>query len=1182
MKKKFSKLTSLLLVVCMLLSCFTVFAYADGETDDSTTEVDESLKIGTNRTFDEGWDYTNGIPGSLSTSIMKLDYERGYDLKYNYYFYVECHSIDNEYITYDATRGSSGDGCTFLEFDMKVSENCKINQFIQSAPSGYFLNLIGFNNGSLVLCGETVPQSKFKMRGDEWVSVSMRFNMSYSTEMEYDDSVKEGDIEMVATIIREGDAEPFVYRTVFNNPKIDENGFNAFRIGFASGTTDRIGQYYALDNFKYYSYDGKDSLDLDPAVYGYGETVNVDNPKNYPILGSEYVAVSRDDVYSKSLFMKVGLEYALYKEQRTALLANVDNGNGAERTALVVGNNIGAYGAPVKYSGDNEAYKGLIMIPLEAVLEYIGYPVYEHEDGASYDISTGTSATYITIGRDTATVGGQAVQLAAPPQIADNGTNQYPVIALDDVETLFPGFYVTYDNMGLICISFADEVFDRSVDLDWMIKVMKDFVFHYVTEEEIYDMVEENTNGFTHPYLYTTGERFDELYDLYTRGQGEGFLTLTDSEKELYTWLVKSVESADNIVTKFADFDENGNYRGFIDYRVYETKKGGGAATYIQAVNPNYELVYDSNGNPVYVQDNYNYELDENGDPIQQEDHQGNLVFTYNKKGEQVPLYKRILKKTADGFQSYIGKSPVEPYPQTSDGYDPEGGRFTVPSEYMDELALAYGISRNLDYVYLAYDWIIELGKLKHWGPGHFLNCADGSKPVAMAIDWMYNAFEDSEGNNLLTIPHRLYDWDTGEIKEINQERDVDRLIEVLYEKGAYLGVRCAQNLANYWPSQMQDPGMYNWGYRKHTNNWSAVCTSGMVLSALITMDYDRNGDGKNNGEEDYFTLKAAEYVKEGADKPNESCFLISDNLRLLATNGLVQYAPDGSYCESTSYWAYGTNALFDFIICLDSAAGSDFGFMRSWGIDKTCYFATHAEDSNRVMWGYHDGSDGVTYNKDGTTTANGLGTHFFTWVGQYLGDYDLCRIRKIQIDSGKPYGRYDILYYDWFLEGSVELPLSYHMEGIDGFAIRSGWEKNSMFVGMMGGKNTVPHGQNDGGAFVYHNEGIVWMCDLGPDAYNVKGYFGDYAYYRKNGEGNNTIILAERAKEVPLGQHKSAYLPLIESYTNEYGSYAIFNMQEAFAGYIIDSKRGVYVTNDYNTVVIQDETHTKNIEKMY
>ena len=1226
MKKRFSRLLALLLALCLSLSCFSVFAFAEGESEEEETEIDESLKIGLNRTFDEGWDYTNGIPGSLTMSTMKLDYERGYDLKYNYYFYVECHSGENEYIQLDATQGSSGDGYTFLEFDMKVSENCSINQFFQAAPATESINIIGFKDGQLVICGKTIPKEgdgSFYMRGDEWVSVSLRFNMGYSTEMKYVESVSVGDIEVVATITREGDPEPFVHTVIVTDrPTIDERGFNTFRIGFMSdaANTARIGQYYAIDNLRYYSHAGKDPIDLDPAVYGYGDLVNATLDKTYPILGGETVAISRDQIYSDSLFMKVGLEYALYKEQRTALLFDIAKGEETVRTPLVTGHETGAYGAPVKYNGDNEAYKGLIMIPLEPVLEYIGYPVYEHEDGASYDISTGTSSTYLTIGRDTATVGGATVQLKAPPQIIDDGVHQYPVIALEDVEALFPGFYVTYDKMGLIAISIADNVFDRTFDLEWMTEIMKDFVFYYAKEDDIYEMVEEHTNGFEHPYLYTNGERFDELHALYTKGLSNPE-SLTADELQLWGYMDGFVrtnkDSANRILSTYADFDEDGNYRGFRDIRAYE-KYASGSFPKIQLVNAAYEPVYDTDGNPVYVTDNYIYQtqnkLDENGNPIQavdgkgnpltqkdengvdvpvyvQEkipvtDKDGNIYTTYNEQREKVPVYKKVLSVRYDYFQAYIGGSPVEPHPQTDNGYDPEGERFTVPSSYLDELAFAYAVTRDTDYAYLAYDWIMELGDLNHWGPGHFLNCADGSKPVAMAIDWMYNAFEDKEGNNLLRIPYRKYDFTDEVVETITYTesaegaRDVDDLIAVLYEKGTYMGIRCAKGLRNYWTCR-QDPSPYNWGYRKHTNNWSAVCTSGMVMAALITMDYDRDGDGKNSGEGDYFTLKNPVYKEEGFDKENLSVFLIEDHLNLLATNGLGQYAPDGSYCESAGYWSYGTNSLFDFIICLESATGTDFGYMRSWGLDTTCYFATHAEDSNRVTWGYHDGGDGVDY-ENGKRISNGLPSHFFTWVGQYLGDLDLCRIRKIQIDGGKSVSIYDCLYFNYFEEGDVDLPLTYHMEGIDGFAIRSSWEKNSMYVGMMGGKNTVPHGQIDAGAFVYRNAGVVWMCDLGADNYNVKNYFGNNGLYRKNGEGSNNFILAGRPKEVPHGQHASAAVPLIEKFTNEYGAYAIFDMASCFKGYINDSKRGVYVTNDYKTVVIQDETHTTSIEKMY
>ena len=141
---------------------------------------------------------------------------------------------------------------------------------------------------------------------------------------------------------------------------------------------------------------------------------------------------------------------------------------------------------------------------------------------------------------------------------------------------------------------------------------------------------------------------------------------------------------------------------------------------------------------------------------------------------------------------------------------------------------------------------------------------------------------------------------------------DPAAVIEPLYTHGTYMGyLSSVTESACPFPSARI--GSSGFLYEEKLNNWNAVCTSGMIQAALVTMG-------------------VAEYSAVSSE-------LISNNLYSLAKYGLSEYMPDGSYCESASYWAYGTNCFFEMTAALESAVGSHLGFMNCWGIDTTCYY---------------------------------------------------------------------------------------------------------------------------------------------------------------------------------------------------------------------------------------------------
>ena len=491
-------------------------------------------------------------------------------------------------------------------------------------------------------------------------------------------------------------------------------------------------------------------------------------------------------------------------------------------------------------------------------------------------------------------------------------------------------------------------------------------------------------------------------------------------------------------------------------------------------------------------------------------------------------------------WDTYAGLDKQEqtlynPYPETN-GYDPHGGRLNESGQQnnkMMQLAFAYQMTRDIKYALLAYDFGIAMAAWEHWGPGHFLNAADAAAPYAMATDWIYNAIV--------------------EYSQIDAAYDINKLVDGAYKNGTWAGYYGATTGLATHASTPRGSAGNNANYYNTANNWNAVCASGMIMCSLLTMEREEYKD--------------------------QSTYLAVHNFEHLCRNGLGQYAPDGSYVESPGYWSYGTNTLFRLAMTLEYAAGTDYDLFNCWGLEKTCYFACQSESSDYATFNYHDG--GVQQQD----------CSYFFYVARSTGDAALATIRLGQLKGGKSCTLMDLLYfpvgsYAINSDEPVELPLDYYMEGIDAFVARSSWEKGSMYVGIIGGMNNASHGQVDSGDWVYDNLGTRWIYDLGADNYNVYSYWSQptrYMYYKMNAEGNNTLALVSKPSAIPFGQNLDQGGKIIENGYNEHGSYTIIDNTavygEQYASY---AYRGMFVTNDRKTVIIQDEVSLVGIESLY
>lgn len=475
---------------------------------------------------------------------------------------------------------------------------------------------------------------------------------------------------------------------------------------------------------------------------------------------------------------------------------------------------------------------------------------------------------------------------------------------------------------------------------------------------------------------------------------------------------------------------------------------------------------------------------------------------------------KYALREDGCGFVT-----PIKNPHNTLDGYD-EGGRLGEVNQYAwNSLIFAFGyhMTGNELYARQAYYICTDLAAWTHWCPGHFLNCAGACSDMATAYDWLYNVWNQMK-------------LDTGAVK-----------------RGIFnLGIHEA------WLSVVADECMYptdvliGWRFKNKSDNWNSVCNGNILIACLSLLV-----DGVDNVVCHRNFAKLVE--------------LTGETMSGLLQDGLVlkQYAPDGSYIESNSYWSFGTNNLFKAMGALKTVIGTDLGFHHAAGMDQTCYYAVNSESADYVGWNYHDGS------------LAPQDTSMFNTFAYVSGDYDLFAMRRDQLERGKTVSLYDILYSPQLLGIEVpkteSLPLDDYMEGIDALTVRNGWASGSLYAAMIGGVNPTggSHNQLDSGAFVYHNDKVNWFMDLGADNYNVKGgYFDNNALYRRNAEGNNCLAV----KSFTYGQFTGGRGEVIEQAAGKSSPYIMIDNTSVYKDVAKEARRGMLLTDNRSTVIIKDE----------
>ena len=1055
MKKSFFRIVSLLLTLASLVSMLTVFAWAeeddtdlipDEEVGDEVVEEEDlsEMELFYERDYQEGWEVNNGFTVAAEGHNFFVDYEELSDYSYNYFARFEAtNSAKEGKVTLNFGARVAQKKSTIISLRIKADDAANFSSSIMYMTTGGKVakDLLFISNKNLYAFSMDKDNHIADLSNNGWVDVTIVLDWSDRTQFVARAYVGEEYLleEPAATVTQSNGT------MADGSAKVDSGVYQLFtRIpaaGSEANAKKQDGMSFCIDDLQIYQ--GVVNPVDKETVQSMGPGLNIDPlvPKTVDIkTGSGEKTV--DQLLEEALCLKLDVPYALFRNEKTSL---------------------------ADYCTPTRLANGEIVVSLGLILDFIGYPYYPHPDGQSFDITTGLSSTYITVGRDTASVDGELVELTLAPGYLE-GTDDL-VIAMADIPALFSGWLLTYDDMGLIIMyedtndGNGEELISREKDLDTMLAMMKRFVFDTVTTDAqgneltgadayiengkvIYEDVKVNTNNFQHPYIYATQSEFDAIKAAYEAAADDRFNSYVDA----------ILGTAKKYYDDAADIADDGAYVGIAEGKA-----------------------------PVNVY--------------------------------------------------YDGLRPTGPKDETvndtENAYSPNGDLFEIEAltEKLVYLAFAYQVTGDENYAKLAYDMSLVFGEWLHWAPGYMVNCATATANFAVSYDWLYNAYLALYG-----------------------EDGVAALADIIYNKGLIHGYNASAGIA----CEFARPSGTGDHYTTRTDSWNAVCASGMIIGSLAIMENEQ--------------------YRETTD------YLIGNNIQNLVEYGLDQYAPDGSYIESTTYWAIGTNGLMKLIMALDSAAGKDYGLKDTWGINSTFYFAIHIENSDGEDWNYHE--DGVGSVVDGT--AIGVDTQMFNFAASLFGDEKLYVIREEQIENGKQVSIFDIFYYsDDFDRSNDFLALDYKMEGIDAFVSRSDWENGALYVGIMGGANNYsPYttkgtgddqfGQLDSGNWVYANNGTTWFMDLGSDNYGAYNYFGSYRYryYRNSAEGNNVLFFTSKQGTLPWGQDPNGSGELVKTVLAENGdgSSAIIDNSGIYSSYVLSAKRGMLLFNDRSTVVIQDE----------
>ena len=293
------------------------------------------------------------------------------------------------------------------------------------------------------------------------------------------------------------------------------------------------------------------------------------------------------------------------------------------------------------------------------------------------------------------------------------------------------------------------------------------------------------------------------------------------------------------------------------------------------------------------------------------------------------------------------------------------------------------------------------------------------------------------------------------------------------------------------------------------------------------------------------------------------------------ASHALAAMTPDGAWREGLSYWSLAMRYAGMMIAALESALGKSFGLAERPGLAATGEFALHAAGPFGAAFDFADSEQ----HWDPTPLA---------WLAYRYGRASDRRLLGNGAGCALPFAA---IWPNRARSAAGAPPATGKVfKSADLACFRNTWSAapgaRPVYLAIKGGnvpasvsarpprpEEIVLHAQADAGSFVVDGARHRWVVDLGPDDYDLPGYFdhgvdgrcgGRWRYYRAQAAGHNTLLIGGR------DQLPNTPAAIVGSSTQGAGKWAVIDLSAAYDAPPGSVRRGAALLG--RQVVIQDE----------
>jgi hypothetical protein len=305
--------------------------------------------------------------------------------------------------------------------------------------------------------------------------------------------------------------------------------------------------------------------------------------------------------------------------------------------------------------------------------------------------------------------------------------------------------------------------------------------------------------------------------------------------------------------------------------------------------------------------------------------------------------------------------------------------------------------------------------------------------------------------------------------------------------------------------------------------NWYLVCNGALMIAALSVAEFDPRAAR-------LFSL-----------------------CRASISTGFHEYGPDGGWVEGPGYWHYATQYAIYLLDSLATALDTDLDFDASPGLARTGLFRLHAAGPSGKFFNFADGEEDHS------------GGYWLFWLAKrYRHPVDAgIELRRRKVHP------MDLLWFDADERDPSDMPTAHRFRAAGVVMLRGSWsDPNTIYLGIKAGANDAcEHGHYDLGSFVLDANGVRWAMDLGPDDYELPGYFKPEMrsrYYRTSTIGHNTIVINGEC------QPPAARAAIIHESFEETIFFAVIDLSRAYPS-TVSAWRG-FALIDRRHVLIVDE----------